>query len=308
MRDEPTFINTWAKLSPKSVEGVNNSLTYYYTHRLYKMLISRFKFDTLPDTFDLPTIQSVFVRGVLAVIDSGQGIYCLPCSTYGLDVYDRPTNVTVNNHHIIKSNYLIGYDAELVYIDNFQSCFMSAYPLILHYAEQLANIDMSLHTNSINSRVAFMFSSSNNQELQSMKLMYDEISQGRPAVFRRKSVNDDGDWVVFNNVKNTYVGNDLLLTKRTLINEYLTAIGINNANTDKRERLNSDEVHATDGEVGMNISVWLNNLKHCFEKINERFGFNITVDVNNYHNVLDVGGYNNYHNVLDVGGYNNESV
>ena len=293
MRSEPTFINTWAKLSPKSVEGVNNSLTSYYTNRLYKMLISRFKFDALPATFDLPTIQSVFVRGVLAAIDSGQGVYCLPCTTYGLDVYDRPTNVSVNNHHIIKSDYRVGFDAELVYIDNFQSSFMSAYPLILHYAEQLANIDMSLNMSLINSRVAFMFSSSNNQELQSMKAMYDEISQGRPAVFVRKAINDDGERVLFNNVKNTYVGNELLQTKRTLINEYLTAIGINNANTDKRERLNSDEVHANDTELAMNITVWLSSLKQCFEKINDRFGFNITVDVNNYHDVLDFGGYIN---------------
>lgn len=297
MRCEPTFIDAWAKTSPKNVDGVHNSLTYYYTNRLYKMLISRFKFGVLPDTFDLPTIQSVFVRGVLAVIDSGQGIYCLPCSTYGIDVYDRPTNAMVNNHHIIKTDYKIGFDAELLYIDNFQSNFLSAYPLILHYAEQLANIDMSLNTSLINSRVAFMFSSSNNQELQSMKQMYDEISQGRPAVFSRKAVNDDGDRVLFNNVKNTYVGNDILLTKRTLINEYLTAIGINNANTDKKERLNSDEVHANDVELGMNISVWLTNLKHCFEKINERFGFDITVEINNYHDVMDIDG-----------GYINESV
>lgn len=293
------FIDTWAKISPKNVEGVHNGLTSYYLNRLYKMLVSRFTFDNVPDTFDTAVLNSVFVTGVLGVFDSGQGIYCLPCATYGIDVYDNPTKFSIANHHIIKTDYTIGINGELIYIDRFKGMFSSAYPLLLHYAVQLATLDQSLNTALINSRVAFMFRASNNQELQSYKLMYDEISQGKPAVFLKKGMDDDGSSVLFNNVQNMYVGNELLLTKRQLMNEYLTVIGINNANTDKRERLNADEVHANDIELGTTIHNWLNSLKESIDKVNHLFDFNIVVHLTDYYNEIPE---------LDNGGINNESV
>lgn len=292
------FIDTWCKQSPKEVEGSHNALTMYYSYRLYKMLVSRFTFDNIPATFDSAVLKSVFLYGVLGVFDSGQGIYCLECSPYGLDIYDNPTNFSIANHHIIKDNYDIGINGELLYIDRFKGQFGNAYPIIVHYAEQLANIDQSLNTALINSRVSFMFRASNQKELESFKLMYDQISQGKPAVFMKKAVDDDGNSVLFNNVQNMYVGNDLLLTKRQIMNEYLSVIGVNNANTDKRERLNADEVHANDIELCTTIHNWLNSLRESLDKVNRLFNFNITVKLTDYYKELPE---------LD-GGNDNESV
>ena len=286
MMNNQAFITNWCKTSPKNVEGVRNQLTLYYINRLYKMLVSRFTFDDLPDTFDHAIVKSVFTLGVLGVIDSGQGIYCLPCSPYGLDVYDNPTKFSVSNHHIIKTDYVIGVDGELIYIDRYAGSFMTAYPILLHYAEKLASVDQSINMSLINSRVAFMFRASNTQELNSYKLMYDEITQGKPAVFMRKATNDDGEHVLFNNVKNTYVGNDLIMTKRQIMNEFLSIIGVNNANTDKRERLNADEVHANDIELCTTIHEWLRNLQESVARVNSLFGFNIDVHLTDYENEL----------------------
>lgn len=293
------FIDAWCKTSPKDVDGVYNSLTMYYTNRLYKMLVSRFTFDNIPDTFDKAILNSVFITGVLGVFDSGQGIYCLKCSPYGLDIYDNPTKFTIANHHIIKDTYSIGINGELIYIDRFKGMFSSAYPILLHYAEQLANIDQSLNTALINSRVSFMFRASNQKELESFKLMYDQISQGKPAVFMKKAVDDDGNSVLFNNVQNMYVGNELLLTKRQIMNEFLSIIGVNNANTDKRERLNADEVHANDIELCTTIQTWLNNLRESITKVNRLFNFNISVKLTDYYKEFPE---------LGDGGNTNESV
>ena len=276
------FIEAYSKMSPKSVEGITNALTVYYMKRLYNILVSRFTFDNVPASLNIDEMLSVFINGVIAVADTGQGIYSLPCAVYGIDVYDNPTKVSISNHHIIKTEYTIGKDCELIYIDRYRGNYASAFPLLLHFAQKLASVDQSLNTSLINSRVAFMFRGSNTKELESFKLMYDEISQGKPAVFMRKAIDDDGNSVLFNNVKNTYVGNDLLITKRMIMNEFLSAIGINNANTDKRERLNSDEVHANDIEIYANVTLWLNNLRESLSNVNKLFNFNITVSLTDY--------------------------
>lgn len=95
-----------------------------------------------------------------------------------------------------------------------------------------------------------------------------------------KNIGKDNDSGYFLNVKNTYIGNDLLLTKRSIMNEFLTEIGINNANTDKRERLNSDEVNANNSEVRCTIVRYIDSLNECAKRINENPNFD---DITNLH-------------------------
>ena len=95
-----------------------------------------------------------------------------------------------------------------------------------------------------------------------------------------KKIGTEADGNYFLNVKNIYIGNDLLLTKRSIMNEFLTEIGINNANTDKRERLNSDEVNANNSEVRCTIVRFIDTLNECARKINENPNFD---DITNLH-------------------------
>ena len=65
------------------------------------------------------------------------------------------------------------------------------------------------------------------------------------------------------------------LLKRKIINEFLTEIGINNSNLDKRERLTDNEVEANDQEVIANIQCWIDNITIGIRKINQMFGLNL---------------------------------
>ena len=153
--------------------------------------------------------------------------------------------------------------------------------LINRYAVLLANIDCSLNVSLMNSRVAHVFEAETDAQVKSLQKMYDDVSKGNPAVFLKKGLKPlgaDQDGGYFLNVKNTYIGSDLLLTKRSIMNEFLTEIGINNANTDKRERLNSDEVNANNSEVRCTIVRFIDSLNDCAKRINENPNFD---DINN---------------------------
>ena len=62
------------------------------------------------------------------------------------------------------------------------------------------------------------------------------------------------------------------------MNEALTFLGINNANTDKKERLITDEVKANDEQLYVARQVMLNARKQACEEINKMFGLNIDVE------------------------------
>ena len=70
------------------------------------------------------------------------------------------------------------------------------------------------------------------------------------------------------------------IEKRCIIEEFLTAIGVNNANTDKRERLNSAEVNSNNDECRVATEVWKRNLKETTALANKLFpgiDFSITI-------------------------------
>lgn len=56
-----------------------------------------------------------------------------------------------------------------------------------------------------------------------------------------------------------------------------TAIGIPNANTDKKERLITDEVNANNTETRTLADLWLETLNTGVKQTNDMFGTNITV-------------------------------
>ena len=62
------------------------------------------------------------------------------------------------------------------------------------------------------------------------------------------------------------------------MNEALTFLGINNANTDKKERLITDEVRANDEQLYIARQIMLNARKQACDEINKMFGLNIDVE------------------------------
>jgi hypothetical protein len=57
-----------------------------------------------------------------------------------------------------------------------------------------------------------------------------------------------------------------------------TEIGIPNANTDKRERLVTDEVNSNNAETASKAELWLDELKTGCEKANKMFDLKLSVD------------------------------
>lgn len=282
------FISNYYKMAPKSVEGIANAQTMRYYMELLELVNSCITLSGVPDTIDEEMVREVFISdSPLCIFQSDtQGLLCLPTAYSGQDVYYRPTDYTISNPVVFQqgSLYWTDYSPDdasgvLLYISRYRSWFDNISRTLIRYAEQFAQIDRSINTNLMNSSFAMVFRASGDAELKSYQAMYDMITQGRPAVFVRKGRYDDGEWAAFNNVKNTYIVQDLLQSKRTLKNEFLTYIGINSANTDKRERLNTDEVHANDGERYGHLYEWVRNLKDCFARANKLLGTNISVEV-----------------------------
>lgn len=270
--------------NPKSVNDMTNNSFFYYQFQLMTKLKSVLTVSGYPSNWNVDNMWDVLLtNGYIPIVKTDIGTLALEGGFYGQNMYYMPTNVLVNNPVLGNIDKKIGEDGELLYLNYEYNKFQGVMSLINRYAILLANIDCSLNVSLYNSRVAHVFEAESDAQVKSLQKMYDDVSKGNPAVFLKKGLKPlgaDKDGGYFLNVKNTYIGNDLLLTKRSIMNEFLTEIGINNANTDKRERLNSDEVNANNSEVRCTIVRYIDSLNECARKINENSNFN---DITNLH-------------------------
>lgn len=264
------LISEYFSIDPTMVDGTGNLTFNYYRRYLYQLVFSRFKFNDLPEAWDIDYIRdTLFQWGYMGIVRTEVGTMALQCGYSGVNYALKPTQIIISNPVFGIFNRRIGLNGELLYFEYLNQCFNGMENIIKRYALLLAQCDSSLNVNLMNSRVAMAITGSNKRAINSAKKMYDEVTRGNPAVFALWDKEAEINTTLFNNVKNSYVGNDLLQTKQTIMNEFRTIIGLNNSNTEKRERLVTDEAHANDETTRTLIEMWCDNLNQCFDRVRE---------------------------------------
>lgn len=268
-------------LQPTSVNGQNNARVWYYKERLLRRLMSIFELDGCPDGWDVEWLKkNLLLTGYICIGETANfGVIPMRCTFHGLNVFNRPTKCTISNHLINNLTLTIGKNCVLVHLQN---NYQGVWNILNIYSEKLAAIDSGIEVNIMNTKAAWMFDCDGKAQEETAKKIYDEITSGKPAVFARannsSTLNSDGKvGITMLNVKNTYIADMLQDAKREVRYEFLSEIGINNANVDKKERVNTLEVSANDDELRNAIDDWKQNLERQFEQINKMFNLNIKV-------------------------------
>lgn len=264
---------------PGTVEGQNTSATLYEKRYLYQLIFSRFKFG-LPKDWNLNFFRFwLFSWGSIAVMYTREyGWICAPYSVSQINMYWNPKEIVITNSYLTNPKYgVIGVNSGIIKLfDDYGGLD----DLVRHYAVKLAQIDRCIDVNLINANVTKYFEARNKKHAQEIRDLYAQSTQGEPLVVANESVTKGKQIdTLYKDIKTTYIVNDLLQSKRTIINEFLTKIGIANANYDKRERLNTDEVNQNDEETKAMINVIYDNIKEGIAEINAISGLGITVEL-----------------------------
>lgn len=273
-----------ASFSPSTIHG-DSTLALYFAKYLFEKAISPFEF-TIPETWPKNYfLYILYAWGVGCVFDAGKfGPTFQGCNIEGYNLYYQPRRAIVSNP-VLDAEYPgrtwqmeIGTDCELIKL---QPTYTGILDIISYYADMLAVFSSSLSQALINTRFAYIFGAKNPATAATMKKLFDSIASGEPAVFPDKALFDSNGNLnveLFNrDVKSSYIITDLLADMRKVESKFLTEIGIPNANTDKRERLITDEVRSNDVETRSKCEVWLETLQESFDKVNAMFDLNLSV-------------------------------
>lgn len=271
---------------PRDVDGVANQSTWYHSRKLLRQLFGRFEF-TMPEDWPLDYFMTnLFIAGEICITDTAAGVIPLRCGHSGINMYNEPTECIIANPVLGEMRRTIGEECALVRINPDYSGVMD---IINRYAALLAMCDSSTAVTLMNAKVAFIGMASSKAQANTMKKMFDKIAMGEPAVFvNGDAVNKENFF--FNNVKQNFVGEEIQRLKRMIQNDFLTEIGLNNANLDKRERMIQSEVDANNEEIQNNVQLWLDNIREGFRVANDLYGLGLKVELRKWENELPESG------------------
>ena len=271
---------------PADVSGLENAAASYYFHYLLRLTKGIFEI-TAPEHWDTDfLLDTLLLDGCFAIFENNSEPLALNCQPYGVNVYYKPTNFNIANPVLGSFSKTIGVDGSIVYLEEevgVNSQYRTIRPLLTKYAYQLAACDKNIDQSLMNSGVVAIFSAASKKAAESFRAMYDDMSQGKPAVFVDEELglaSQNSRNFQYTPAKDNYICDKVQIEKRCIIEEFLTAIGVNNANTDKRERLNADEVNSNNDECYIATAVWRRNLKECVKaakKVFPTLEFNLTI-------------------------------
>ena len=271
-----------SQFRPGTVHARNTGLSLFYDRILLQKLFSVYDFK-IPDNWDKDYfLYTLFVMGYTIVFNTDKyGIINNHGALYGRNIYYRPIRAIVSNPLLkMTKNMVINEDCSLIKLT---PDYRGAYDIISMYSDMMAVITEAFGINAINSKLAYVFASENKTMAESFKALYDKVAGGEPAVVVDKYLfTEEGDprWLLFDqNLKQNFIGLDLLECLTVIEAKFDTVIGINNINYQKRERLNTDEVNSNNIETMAICSIWERSLKESMQKTNNLFSIDLDVNL-----------------------------
>lgn len=258
--------------------AILNASTYrLWLDRLTDLAISRFKWVNLPESVDERFLEltlfsmghAVWMRDPVLGVD-----LALTANLEGeFDVYNNPIYRTVyaaNGYNVPCNNM----DSVIIYNNYIHTGFEDATEL---YAMRLSQIDRVIDVNIKAQRTPVLIEGTENQRLTLLNL-YMEYDGNQPFIMGNKDAGLDTLTAIKTDAP--LVAPQLINIKHDYFNEYLSILGIENSNQDKKERMVADEVGSNYGTVEMQRRTGLNARKQAADKINAMFDLNISVNFN----------------------------
>lgn len=270
-----------ATRSPSTVHVKNTALRRFFRKYLFQKAISVFKWN-IPEEWDKDYfLYTLYGLGYIAVINTNQyGVICQGGALGGYNLYYRPSYIIITNP-LIRGSITANLDKDCALI-KLQPDYGNIMDLVGFYADQMALASESLGINMLNVKSGTVFGAESKAKAESYKKMYDTLSDGDPAVVIDKKLLDEQGkptWFPFTqHIKESYVVTDILSDMRKIESMFDTEIGIPNANTDKRERLITDEVNANNVETSSRCELWLETLRKGINKANQMYNLNLSVN------------------------------
>ena len=184
----------------------------------------------------------------------------LPYVEKGIDVYGLPQEYT-----------LIGFNGFVVSRKSEEVVILRAndlrYPIVEYFEQQiykLVDLDLAIEQNLDSIKTCSIAEVSDESQLLSLANEYQAKRIGATVIFKNKKALT-GSEIKVSKTEAQYLVDKLLENRKKILNETLSSIGINMPNVDKRERVQDNEIRASQGFALDSLNALINTFNHDAE-------------------------------------------
>ena len=300
-------MNFRKKFTEQDLSALINNATYDdWFRRLQNIATNMFEWEGLDDVFGFGATRmletSLFFYGRAAFYKDPEKSYLVLNANPSdkLNVYHLPARVML---------WSIGYTKHVdfddcVYIQNNFEEYPTSMTTQL-YANRLYETERTMDVNRFGVKTPVLLEG-DEKSMLTLKNVYMQYSGNMPVIFGRKNFNLT-EKINSIDTKVDYLLDKLEDHKHDILNDYLTFLGINSANTDKRERMIVDEVKSNDDFIKYCLNIFYKPRLDACKRLNNKYGLNIKVKVNSdLFGDVDLDDYNDYDDYDDLGGEEDE--
>lgn len=259
---------------------LNNQTYIDYMERLEKVATSIFEWVNLPSSMDSRALElSLFYYGQASMLyDENYGFINTKASTSGeINIYGLPTtlNCFSYNYNTIRPVYSgLKQNEE----DNKQCILvkntfkrlptvstLQLFALRLYEAEQTAYINIKAQKTPVT------ILCDDTQRLM-MTNLYSQYDGNQPFIFGDKKQLSEGSMIKVLKTDAPFIADKIMEYKKEIWNEALTFLGINNIQTEKKERLITSEASQNNELINLNLQSYLIPRQEACKEFNEYFG------------------------------------
>lgn len=257
----------------KNLTDLLNDLTFKVIYDKFKLIaLNEYEWGGLPDGIKERHIErELFARGFTSFFRHPRMSYMsLPCDSTGrLNVYGDPLRYRATGQ-----NFQYEFNAdEAVIIEN-NKLRLPTHQFLMFYVNKLAEAERTMDVN-VKANKTPVVVLCDDKDVLSFKRIFQQVDGNAPAIFADRSINLDNMQALDLKVK--FLGNELMDYKKSVENELLTFLGINNIPSEKKERLITDEANSNNQLIDSFFELGLEARQRACEEINKLYGLNVTV-------------------------------
>lgn len=257
---------------------LNDSTYIDYLERMKKICLSMFEWVNLPSSMDSRFLEkTLFYEGQASLLyDEKYGYINTKCADGGyLNIYELPTKLhCYSMQYSADRNVYEGFKEEnpnnqcVLVMNNWER--IPTLNTIELFAYRLYLAQRSCDVNVMATRTPVLILGTEKQKL-TMENLYNKYDGNQPFIFGDKDIISN-DMLKAINTQAPYVTDKLSEYKKEIWNEFLSFIGVNNIDVEKKERLITGESSANNEVINLNLQSYLAPRKEACKKFNELFG------------------------------------
>ena len=265
---------------------INDSSYYDYLNRFTKIALSMFEWVNLPKSMNARYLEMcLFYLGNAALLkDKRYGFINTKCTGSGdLNIYGLPTKLNCFSYDFnsIRTLYTglnpmytdkqreAREDYECILVQNNWEGTPTIATLEL-FAYRLYEAQRTCDTNIIAQKTPVLLVADETQRLF-LENLYNQYNGNQPFIFGDKEQLGEQTLKCIN-TQAPFVADKITEYKKEIWNEALEYLGVNSLQTEKKERLISDEANSNNELINLNLQSFLIPRQEACKKFNEKFG------------------------------------